>query len=72
LAIVVGYYYWVCGSADAVAFFRASIRGRILFALLMVFLVVVFKAPAQLILFGVIDLLGAAWTAKGLRSVERG
>jgi hypothetical protein len=68
LAIVVGYYYWACGSAGALAFFRASIRGRMLFAALMLLLVVLFNAPAQLLLFGVIDLLGAAWTAQGMRA----
>jgi hypothetical protein len=67
LAVVVGYYYWACGTAGAVDFFRASVRGRILFAGLCLMLVLAFSAPAQLLLFGVIDLLGAAWTAHGLR-----
>jgi hypothetical protein len=71
LALVVGYYYWVCGRADAVEFFRASIRGRILFAVLLLLLVAVFSAPVQLLLFGVIDLVGAAWTAQGLRTSDR-
>ena len=67
LAVVIGYYYWACGVAGAVDFFRASVRGRMLFAGLIVLLVAAFAAPAQLLLFGVIDLAGAAWTAQGLR-----
>ena len=31
LATVVGYYYWACGTANAVAFFRATVGGRIAF-----------------------------------------
>lgn len=68
LAIVVGYYYWACGTANTVEFFRASVRGRILFAALTVLLIVLFGAPLQLLLFGIIDLAGAAWTAQGLRT----
>lgn len=71
LAVVLGFYYWACGSADAVAFFHASIRGRVLFAALSLLIVVVFAAPAQLLLFAVIDLLGAAWTARGLSAGAR-
>ncbi len=67
LALVVGYYYWACGSANLVAFFRASVRGRALFAVLMVLLILVFSAPWQLLIFAAIDLAGAAWTFQGLR-----
>ncbi len=67
LAIPVGYYYWVCGSASIVEFFRASIRGRALFAAVVVVLVAFFSAPTQILLFAGIDLAGAAWTGYGLR-----
>jgi hypothetical protein len=67
LALVVGYYYWACGSANAVDFFRATVRGRIVFAVLMVLLIFLFAAPPQLVLFAAVDLAGAAWTARGLR-----
>ena len=66
IAIPLGYYYWVCGSANLVEFFRASIRGRILFAAVVVLLIAVFSAPLQMLLFAGIDLAGAAWTARGL------
>ncbi len=67
LASVVGYYYWHCGNAGAVAFFHATVRGRIAFAALMVFLIILFAAPVQLLLFAAVDLAGAAWTAWALR-----
>lgn len=67
LAIVLGYYYWACGVAGAVAFFRATVRGRMLFAVLCVGLVVAFQAPVQLLLFGAIDVAGALWTRHALR-----
>jgi hypothetical protein len=70
LALVVGYYYWACGSGEVIEFFRASVRGRVLFAALTVLLVVAFSAPLQLLLFAVLDLLGAAWTAQGLRAQQ--
>jgi hypothetical protein len=72
LAVVLGYYYWTCGNANAVEFFRATVRGRILFAALMVLLIVLFAAPLQLVLFAAIDLAGAAWTARGLRQGKGG
>jgi hypothetical protein len=71
LALVVGYYYWACGTAGVVEFFRASVRGRIAFAGLTVLLVALFAAPIQLLLFGIIDLLGAAWTVQGLRKAAK-
>jgi hypothetical protein len=34
LAVVLGYYYWACGSAGAIPFIRASVVGRFAFAAL--------------------------------------
>lgn len=68
LALVLGYYYWVCGTAGAKAFFKASLVGRILFCALCILLVLLAGAPLQLILFGAIDAMGAAWTAYALRA----
>lgn len=67
LALVVGYYYWSCGAANAVGFFRATVRGRPLFAALCVVLILAFQAPPQLLVFAAIDLAGAAWTWRALR-----
>ncbi len=68
LAIIVGYYYWACGVGNATAFFKASIPGRIGFFVLGLGLVVLAQAPWQILLFGVVDLLGAGWTAMALRN----
>lgn len=70
LALVLGYYYWVCGNANVVAFFQATVRGRVAFAVLMVLLIVLFAAPMQLLLFAAVDLAGAAWTAWALRQSQ--
>ena len=67
LASVLGYYYWHCGNNGAVAFFDATVRGRVAFAALMVLLIVVFAAPVQLLVFAAVDLAGAAWTGWALR-----
>lgn len=67
LAIVLGYYYWSCGVAGAVAFFQATVKGRVLFAVLCAALIAAFNAPLQLLLFGAVDLAGAAWTWQALR-----
>lgn len=68
LALVLGYYYWACAKANVVDFYRATIIGRPLFALLCVGLVAFAGSPWQLILFGLADVAGAMWTAAALRS----
>lgn len=67
LAIVLGYYYWVCGAAGALAFIRASVVGRIAFAVICVLLVLSGKGPIQLLLFGGVDFVAAVWTAVALK-----
>ena len=71
LAVVLGYYYWACGAAGATAFFRATLVGRPLFAAICLGLVGFAGAPWQLLLFGAVDLAGAAWTAAALRGEAR-
>jgi len=70
LAVIVGYYYWACGTAGAKPFFRATVPGRVGFCALCVALVVAADAPVPLLAFGVADLLGAAWTYLALRKEE--
>lgn len=67
LALVVGYYYWACGRAGALAFFRATVPGRLLFCAACVGLVLMAGAPVQLLIFGAVDVLGALWTGWALR-----
>ena len=70
LAVVLGYYYWACGVADALAFFKATVKGRFLYAALSVLLIAIFQAPAQLLVFAAIDVAGAMWTWQGLRAAN--
>lgn len=67
LAFVLGAYYWAMGQAGAQAFYRATLWGRPLFAVLCGLLVLMGLAPWQLLLFGAIDVAGAAWTALAMR-----
>jgi hypothetical protein len=69
LAIVVGAYHTVGARNDLVPYIRATVWGRIGFAVLLGSLVVASVMPRSLLLFAVIDLAGAVWTAIALRRV---
>jgi len=71
LACVLAFYYWACALADSRAFFKATLYGRIAFCAGCVGLVVLGSAPWQLIVFGAVDLAGAAWTKMALRNELR-
>ncbi len=58
LALVVGYHYLACASAEVVAFYRATVAGRFGFAGLLVVLGALYAAPIQLLLFGLVDVTG--------------
>jgi hypothetical protein len=68
LATAVGYYYLACANTLAIEFFRATLIGRPIFAIVCFGLVGFAGAQWQLALFGLADLLGAAWTAFALRA----
>lgn len=72
LALVVGYYYWACGTANVRAFFVASVQGRMIFCAACLALVVGADGPPVLIAFGLVDVAGAGWTLAALRSESRG
>ena len=67
LALILGYYSWACGRAGVLAFFRASIVGRLRFCAACVGLILLVQAPVQLLLFGASDLAGALWTGWALK-----
>lgn len=71
LALVVGYYYWACGVANARAFFVASVQGRMIFCAACFALVAGADGPLPLIALGLVDLAGATWTLLALRSEAR-
>ncbi len=64
---VLGFYYIQAGRNELTAFFRATVYGRCTFFVLLIGLVALGLAPGMLILFGVVDFLGAVWTGLALR-----
>jgi len=66
LAAVLGYYYWSCGVAVVIPFFKATIIGRVSGFFILTVLVLR-GSPSQLLTFGIADLLGAFWTFIALR-----
>jgi hypothetical protein len=66
VAFVLGFYYWANALANVRSFFVASLYGRSIFCVGCIGLVVFAAAPWQIIIFGVVDLAGAAWTKLAL------
>jgi hypothetical protein len=67
LAIVVGAYHIVGARNGLLSYIRATVWGRLGFAVLLGSLVVASIMPRSLLLFAAIDLAGAVWTALVLR-----
>ena len=67
LAIFVGVYHVVGAQNELVPYIRATVWGRIGFAIVLAALVVIRWMPASLLLFAGVDLAGAVWTAITLR-----
>ena len=68
VTISMGYYYIVAGRSNLVSFFKASLLTRPSLVVFFAALVALGMAQPVLVLFGVIDLLGAIWTGLALRS----
>jgi hypothetical protein len=64
--VVLGFYYISGGRAQTTWFLRASVFGRTFGALVLFVLVLLGLAPLTFLLFGMVDLAGAAWTAYAL------
>jgi hypothetical protein len=62
IVVVLGFYYIIAGQNELSPFFWASVVGRFTILIGFTLLVVFKKAKPMLILFGVIDALGAIWT----------
>ncbi len=62
LAAFIGIYYRVAAAAEARPIFLASVALRVGAAAFFLGFYLAALAPAQLLIFGVVDLLGAAWT----------
>ena len=68
LAAILGFYYVQAARHDLVPFYRASVPARVFAFLGFVAFVLFGLVKPPLILFGTVDLLGAAWTFQALRS----
>jgi hypothetical protein len=70
--LIMGLYYRAGAATEARSFLVATVVGRCLFFAGCIGLVLLAAAPRQVILFGVIDLAGAAWTQLALGRASRG
>ena len=68
LLLILAYYYIQTARNEDKAFFRFSVHGRAAVIVFFAAFVLLNKAPVTLIMFGVVDLLAAIWTALALRS----
>jgi hypothetical protein len=64
---ILGYYYSVAARNELTSFFRASVFARPLVIVFFFAFVALGIAEPILLLFGVVDLLGAVWTGLELR-----
>lgn len=71
VVFVLGGYYVQAARKDVTAFFEWTVWGRGVILVGFTLLVVAGQAAPALILFGVIDAAGAAWTALELRRTRR-
>ena len=68
LLLYIGFYYTQTARKEMTAFFRWTVYTRSTVIVFFVVFVLMGFAEPQLIMFGVIDLLGAIWTGMALRS----
>ena len=68
VVLVLGYYYVQAARHGLTDFFRATVPGRVFVLISFAVFVWLDLAAPMLILFGVVDSLGALWTALALRS----
>ena len=67
LLLVLGVYYWTAAAAELTPFFRASVLCRLTVPAFFLVFVAAGWARWPLVLFGVVDALGAGWTWRALR-----
>ena len=68
LLLILAYYYIQSARSELTSFFRFTVHGRASVILFFIAFVVLGLAPPILIMFGVVDLVAAIWTALALRS----
>lgn len=70
LTAILGMYFLYCAAPDQQRFFKATVIARLMFFTGIATLVVSGIASPILLLFGLVDLLGAAWTLFALRATR--
>lgn len=71
MTILLGSYYGVMAKNEVKSFFYAASYGRLTVILFFTGFVLFDLAPLKLIMFGVVDLLGAIWTLRTLRTENK-
>ncbi|MEZ5009755.1 MAG: hypothetical protein R2728_01000 [Chitinophagales bacterium] len=71
LMIVVGFYYMFTGKTESIGFFKASVFGRTFGFLALTAVVLVKLGPPIILLFGLLDLLGAIITGIELKKENK-
>jgi hypothetical protein len=71
LAVGLGYYYIELGRDNNIRFAQLTVAGRVWFSLCLFAIVALGISRWPLILFGFVDLGGAAWTAYELRRAHK-
>jgi hypothetical protein len=71
LAFNIGVYYWYAAKSEAKAVLIASVCARTFVFVAFVAFAVLRLTPPALVVFGVVDLAGAAWTWSALRAGQR-
>ena len=71
LLLVVGYYYIQVARADLRNFYMWTVQARVVVFLLFILFTLLQWAPPILVLFAVIDLLGAIWTFFAFRATSQ-
>jgi hypothetical protein len=67
LVALLGVYYWTSAVAELTPFFRATVLCRLAVPIFFLIFVTAGWARWPLVLFGAMDVLGAAWTWAALR-----
>ena len=67
LLLILAYYYIQAARKEMTGFFRLTVHGRASVIVFIAFVVLDLAQP-MLIMFGVVDLIAAIWTAWALRS----
>ena len=68
--LVLGYYYIRAGRSDLSTFFPWTVHARLGVFVVLLLMYLLALGPWQLLIFGVIDLLGAIWTYLTSRSAS--